>query len=98
MALLCQQKCYCRFCKADLQTAPAQWCIEIEKGILAKDIKSEVLNRAGLKAKDVPQKLSEYAKKDVYEFFAEAFAEYLDSPRPRKLARIFGEYINEILN
>lgn len=72
--------------------------IELKKGIQARDIKKEVLKRAGQKAKDVSKNLSDYAKKDVYEFFAEAFAEYLDSPKPRKLARIFGEYLNEILN
>lgn len=35
--------------------------------------------------------------KEAHEFFAEAFAEYMDSPNPRPLAKAFGEVITSIL-
>lgn len=71
--------------------------LQNSKNISRLQIKKEVLKRANYKAKDVKEKLSEYATRNTNEFFAEAFSEYLDSPKPRKIAKIFGEYIDEIL-
>ena len=39
----------------------------------------------------------EYANKNEREFFAECFAEYLMSARPREAAKIFGEVLEKIM-
>ena len=41
--------------------------------------------------------ISEYANKNEREFFAECFAEYLMSARPREAAKIFGEVLEKIM-
>lgn len=71
--------------------------IGMKYDISASDIKKECLKRINYKANQVKEKLSEYATKNTEEFFAEAFSEYVDSPKPRKIAKALGEYINEIL-
>lgn len=53
---------------------------------------------AGYKAKDIPNKLSESADFNSSEFIAEAFTEYITSSSPRKIAKKFGEYLNNILD
>ena len=75
--------------------------IEKTYKISGVDIRATVLNKIGIKQKDVKEYLSEYAMakpRKAHEFFAEAFAEYMDSPKPRPLAVAFGEEINRILN
>ena len=41
--------------------------------------------------------VKEYANKNEREFFAECFAEYLMSARPREAAKIFGEVLEKIM-
>jgi SPP1 gp7 family putative phage head morphogenesis protein len=72
--------------------------LEKEKGLSRNQVKKDVLKVANYTAKDVPEKLSESADYNASEFIAEAFAEYVNSPNPRKLAKKFGEYINKKLN
>jgi len=72
--------------------------LEKEKGLSRKKVKNDVLNMTGYKPKDVSEKLSESASINPSEFIAEAFAEYINSPSPRKLAKEFGKYINQNLN
>ena len=43
------------------------------------------------------ENVSKYAADDAQEFFAECFAEYVMSDKPRDAARIFGEIIDELL-
>ena len=45
----------------------------------------------------ITKHISEYANKNEREFFAECFAEYLMSERPREAAKIFGEVLKEIM-
>lgn len=58
-----------------------------------KDIMSWTLQRAG--THDIAGGLSVYATYNPSEFFAEAFAEYMDSPKPRPIAKAFGEVLEE---
>lgn len=43
---------------------------------------------------DIKEALSEYAATNQSEFFAEAFAEYLNNPNPREVARKVGELLD----
>lgn len=45
----------------------------------------------------ITKHVSGYANKNEKEFFAECFAEYLMSERPREAAKIFGEVLKEIM-
>lgn len=47
----------------------------------------------GFSKDQIKRGVSEYAATNAYEFFAEAFAEYMCSPGPRPIARYVGEYI-----
>ncbi len=70
------------------------------EGIEEKII-SEAFKKIGQKWTDdnVEKYLSKYARKGgVQEFFAEAFAEYIDSKTPRPLAKAFGEIIEKLMN
>lgn len=69
--------------------------------IKGSEIRAAVLKKVGIKQKDLKEHLSEYAMakpREAHEFFAEAFAEYMDSPNPRPVAKAFGEEINRILS
>ena len=46
---------------------------------------------------DVKNDVSEYAKRDVSELFAEAFAEYYGGTEPREFAKIFGDKLDKKL-
>ena len=46
--------------------------------------------------KEIPQKLSEYAKTNRHEFIAEAWCEYMTSPKPRPVAREVGKRLEEL--
>ena len=45
----------------------------------------------------ITKHISENANKNEREFFAECFAEYLMSARPREAAKIFGEVLEKIM-
>ena len=61
-------------------------------------IKNEVLKRGKYKNSDIEKMLSKGALENTNEFFAQAFSEYIDSNKPRKLAKIFGIYLFELLS
>lgn len=74
--------------------------IQSNLGVSGKAIRSKVLKKLGLHIKDINTHLSRYpnnSRDPVHEFFAEAFAEYMDSPNPRPLAVEFGKEIERIL-
>lgn len=74
--------------------------IQSNLGVSGKAIRSKVLKKLGLHLKDINTHLSRYpnnSRDPVHEFFAEAFAEYMDSPNPRPLAVEFGKEIERIL-
>lgn len=73
--------------------------IQSHLGVSGKAIRSKVLKKLGLHIKDINTHLSRYpnnSRDPVHEFFAEAFAEYMDSPNPRPLAVEFGKEIERI--
>lgn len=70
---------------------------ELEKKF-CQEVKRRTLKKAGLRAGNVREVLSDYASENSQEFFAEAFAEYMDSPNPRPISKAFGEVIEEMLN
>jgi hypothetical protein len=47
---------------------------------------------------EITMGLSKYATENWMEFMAECFAEYKLSPNPRPIARMFGEFIDEVLH
>ena len=65
-----------------------------EKGLTGKDLTHAVLFE---RKEFISNGLSEYALTNAHEFFAECFTEYVSSPTPRKIAKIFGDVIQEIL-
>jgi hypothetical protein len=65
-------------------------------GTLRKNVFREAGIRTDVK-RIVSNNLSEYATKNPSEFYAEAFAEWLMSPNPRKLARLTGDETMKIL-
>lgn len=60
-------------------------------------IKRKVLSKVGKKAGDVGPSLSKYATYNIREFFAEGFAEFMDSESPRGMAAAFGEVLTGII-
>jgi hypothetical protein len=54
-------------------------------------LENEVLKELGLSKADIGVKLSFYGRKNSLEFIAEAFAEYMDSKAPRRIALKVGE-------
>lgn len=60
-------------------------------------IKRKVLSKVGKKAGDVGPSLSKYATYNIREFFAEGFAEFMDSDSPRGMAAAFGEVLTGII-
>lgn len=50
----------------------------------------------GLSEKEIEDGLSRYATKNIKEFIAEGYAEYLNNPQPRELARKIGKIIEEV--
>lgn len=64
---------------------------------VSADLRPKVMKSCGKKVSDVRTEVSGYATKDHYEWFAECFAEYLDSPTPRAVASEFGKQLEVIL-
>jgi SPP1 gp7 family putative phage head morphogenesis protein len=60
-------------------------------------LRPKVMKATGFKVSDTYSQVSGYATKDAQEWFAECFAEYMDSDNPRPVAKKFGEMLEEIL-
>lgn len=60
-------------------------------------IKKQIFSELGISNDDVIKGLSEYATWSPSEFFAEAFSEYMTSDNPRKIAKRFGEILDELI-
>ena len=74
--------------------------ITMNTGYTGTAIRNKICNKLKINKKDIDTYLSRYpnnSKDPPHEFFAEAFAEYMDSPNPRPLAVEFGKEINRIL-
>lgn len=56
-----------------------------------------VMRSCGLKIADIKSAVSGYATKDHWEWFAECFAEYVESEDPRPVAAEFGKQLEEYL-
>lgn len=65
--------------------------------IVSADLRPKVMKACGLKISDIREEVSGYATKDPQEWFAECFAEYMDSDAPRPVAAKFGEMLEELL-
>lgn len=64
---------------------------------VSADMRPKVMKACGMKVSDVGKEVSDYATKDHHEWFAECFAEYMDSPNPRKVATEFGKRLEELM-
>jgi SPP1 gp7 family putative phage head morphogenesis protein len=60
-------------------------------------LEDEVLSELGLSKADIGINLSFYGRKNSLEFIAEAFAEYMDSKAPRRIALKVGEKLKSYL-
>lgn len=60
-------------------------------------MRPRIAREVGVKVDDMLWEVSEYATKNAKEFFAECFAEYLESPNPRRVAMEFGKMLEEIM-
>lgn len=60
-------------------------------------LRPKVMKACGLKVSDAYTEVSGYATKNSHEWFAECFAEYMCSANPRKVAKEFGKWIEEIM-
>jgi SPP1 gp7 family putative phage head morphogenesis protein len=58
-------------------------------------MRKQVLKELKLAKNDISAHVSRYASKNDAEFFAECFAEYIDSDEPRLMAKKFGEILEE---
>lgn len=58
-------------------------------------MRRQVLKELKLTKNDISAHVSRYASKNDAEFFAECFAEYIDSDEPRLMAKKFGEILEE---
>jgi SPP1 gp7 family putative phage head morphogenesis protein len=58
-------------------------------------MRKQVLKELKLAKKDISSEVSRYGSKDDDEFFAECFAEYMESNEPRRVAKKFGEILEE---
>lgn len=65
--------------------------------IVSADIRPKVMKACGMKISDIKSAVSGYATKDSLEWFAECFAEYMDSENPRIVAVEFGRQLEKIL-
>ena len=63
---------------------------------VSADLRPKVMRSCRMKVADAYTEVSGYATKDHFEWFAECFAEYMESPTPRKVATEFGKQL-EIL-
>ena len=64
---------------------------------VSADLRPKVMRACKMKVNQVSTEVSRYASKDHFEFFAESFAEYMDSENPRQVAKEFGKQLEEIL-
>ena len=64
---------------------------------VSADLRPKVMKACGLKVSDTRKAVSEYATKDAYEWFAEAFAEGMDSATPRPVATELMKRLTEII-
>ena len=60
-------------------------------------LRPKVMKACGLKVADTYTAVSGYATKDHYEWFAECFSEWVDSPNPRPVAVEFGKQLMALL-
>ena len=65
--------------------------------IVSADLRPKVMRSCGLKISDVRKEVSGYATKDAQEWFAECFAEFMDSESPRMVAAELGKQLEELL-
>ena len=64
---------------------------------VSADLRPKVMRSCKMKVADAYTEVSGYATKDHFEWFAECFAEYMESPTPRKVATEFGKQLEVIM-
>lgn len=65
--------------------------------IVSAYLRPRVMKACGLKVSDVGEAVSGYATQNAQEWFAECFAEWMESPNPRPVAAEFGKQLEELL-
>lgn len=65
--------------------------------IVSAAMRPKVMRACKLEVSEIGKEVSGYATKDPMEWFAECFAEYMDSDNPRRVAAEFGKQLEEFL-
>ena len=60
---------------------------------VSANLERGVIEKLGLSRQDIARELSEYALNGPQDFVAEAFAEFVDSPAPRRVALAVGQLL-----
>ena len=63
----------------------------------ANGLRAKVAQSTGVKIKDMGSAASTYASQNAQEWFAECYAEYITSANPRRVAKRFGQLLEEEL-
>ena len=66
-----------------------------EYGDVSDEILDKCAKKFGMKKIDVAREVGKYAAKTSMEFLAECFSEYLDSKKPRRIAKYVGHLVEE---
>nr|DAX90083.1 MAG TPA: minor capsid protein [Caudoviricetes sp.] len=71
---------------------------KIASNLVSSKIRPKIFRKLKLQIGDIAEKLSDYATTDAQETFAEAFSEFMTSPKPRELANEYGKTIDEMFS
>ena len=71
---------------------------KIAWNLVSSKIRPKIFRKLKLQIGDIAEKLSDYATTDAQETFAEAFSEFMTSPKPRELANEYGKTIDEMFS
>lgn len=65
--------------------------------IVSSYLRPKVMRACGMTISDISNEVSGYATKNAQEWFAECFVEYMLAEKPRKVATVFGEMLEDIM-
>ena len=70
----------------------------IASNLVSSKIRPKIFRKLKLQIGDIAEKLSDYGSTNAQETFAEAFSEFMSSPKPRELANEYGKTIDEMFS
>ena len=67
------------------------------RSTLSSEMRPQIARQCGVKVRDMQSEVSRYSAEDATEWFAECFAEYMDAPNPRRVAKAFGKRLEDVI-